>query len=38
MAVLGARPDLLLVAVTLLSMNRASDAAAVIGIFAGLLH
>jgi hypothetical protein len=38
MAVLGARPDLLLVAVTLLSMNRASDAAAVIGFFAGLLH
>lgn len=38
MEVLGARPDLLLVAITLLSMNRSSDAAAVIGFFAGLLH
>jgi len=38
MSVFGARPDLLLVAVTLLSMNRSSDAAAVIGFFAGLLH
>lgn len=38
MGIFGARPDLLLVAVTLLSMNRGSDAAAVIGFFAGLLH
>ena len=37
-AVFGARPDFLLVAVTLLSMNRGTDAAAVIGFFAGLLH
>ena len=38
MGIFGARPDLLLVAVTLLSMNRTSDAAAAIGFFAGLLH
>lgn len=37
-AVFGARPDFLLVAVTLLSMNRGTDSAAVIGFFAGLLH
>lgn len=38
MGIFGAHPDLLLVTVTLLSMNRNSDAAALIGFFAGLLH
>lgn len=37
-AVFGAQPDFLLVAVTLLCMNRGTDSAAVIGFFAGLLH
>lgn len=38
MAIFGARPDFLLVAVTLLSMGRSTDGAAVVGAFAGLLH
>jgi rod shape-determining protein MreD len=37
-AIFGARPDFLLVTVTLLSMNRSTDSAAVIGFFAGLLN
>ncbi|MEO7454391.1 MAG: hypothetical protein ABIV13_06480, partial [Fimbriimonadales bacterium] len=37
-AIFGARPDFLLVAVTLLCLNRGTDSAAVIGFFAGLLH
>ena len=37
-AVFGARPDFLLVAVTLLSMNRGTDAASIIGFSAGLSH
>lgn len=37
MAVFGARPDLMIVAVAILSMTRNSDSAAVIGFFAGLL-
>lgn len=38
LAVFGVHPDFLLVAVTLLCLNRGTDAAAVIGFFAGLLH
>jgi hypothetical protein len=37
-AIFGARPDFLLVSVTLLCMNRNTDSAALIGFFAGLLH
>lgn len=38
MAVFGAKPDLLLVAVTVLAMKRGTDAAASVGFLAGLLH
>ena len=38
LGIFGAKPDFLLVAATLLSINRGTDAAAVIGFFAGLIH
>ena len=38
LAIFGARPDFLMVAATLLSINRGTDAAAVVGFFAGLIH